>query len=131
MSYTHTNCSVLLCLRSLLPSHVLNDVSFLEIFKCILRVLFGMLQSTYSWMRRRHRNLSGSLSPLILGRLNCYGNRPCMCVFSCFLHAAATFGEHCSGDQPFFAFRSYLLCLLYQKRNATSLSLLRSLPAAQ
>lgn len=34
----------------------------------------------YSWPHRRPRDLSGSLSPLILRRLNHYGNRHCICV---------------------------------------------------
>ena len=49
-----------------------------------------MLKYLFSWIQRRPKDLPGCLSPLILGRLNYYGN--CICVFSYFLHAGVTFG---------------------------------------
>lgn len=86
-------CLLLCCSpasKSPQQSHVLSDISFLEVFKNILGFLSVMLKFFYSWIQRRPMDLPGSLSPLILGRLNYYGN--CICVFSYFLHAQVTFG---------------------------------------
>lgn len=58
----------------------------------ILGVLPAMHEYIHSWVHTRPKDLTDPLSPLILRRLNYYGDKHCICVFSDFSHAGWPLG---------------------------------------
>lgn len=97
----------------------------------ILGVLSVMHEYIHSWVHTRPKDPTDPLSPLILRRLNYYGTKHCICVFSYFSHAGWPLGYIVQETNHYLHLKSAALISLLKEKLNLIVIWLRSQPVKE